>query len=49
MTIEECEKRKKEMEQLLKRIEILKLAVVRFIDIENRFIEDLKKKGEQDG
>lgn len=45
MTIDECKKRKKELKQMLKSIETLKLALIRSIAIEDLNIADLKKAG----
>lgn len=43
MTIEECRKRKKEYKRLLDNIELLKLALIRSIAIEDMNIAGLKK------
>lgn len=44
MTIEECRKRKKELKRMLENIELLRLALIRSIAIEDMNIADLKKK-----
>lgn len=44
MTITECRKRKKEYKRTLENIELLKLALIRSIAIEDMNIADLKKK-----
>lgn len=44
MTIAECLKRKKELKRMLENIELLKLALIRSIAIEDMNIADLKKK-----
>lgn len=49
MTIEECKKRKREYKRMLDNLELLKVALMRSIAIENMNIADLKKNvGEQD-
>ena len=49
MTIEECKKRKREYKRMLDNLELLKVALMRSIAIENMNIADLKKKeGEQE-
>lgn len=48
MTIEECKKRKREYKRMLDNLELLKVALMRSIAIENMNIADLKKReGEQ--
>lgn len=53
MTIAECRKRKKEFQKMLDNIELLKLALIRSVAIEDMNIADLRKrekeqmKGEQ--
>lgn len=44
MTITECRKRKKEYERMLDNIELLKLALIRSIAIEDINIANLKKR-----
>lgn len=44
MTIAECRKRKGELKRMLENIELLKLALIRSIAIEDMNIADLKKK-----
>lgn len=44
MTITECRKRKKEYKRLLDNIELLKLALIRSIAIENMNIKKLKEQ-----
>lgn len=44
MTIAECRKRKRELKRMLENIELLKLALIRSIAIEDMNIADLKKK-----
>lgn len=44
MTIAKCRKRKKEIKRMLENIELLKLALIRSIAVEDMNIADLKKK-----
>lgn len=44
MTIVECRKRRKELKEMLENIELIKLALIRSIAIEDMNIADLKKK-----
>ena len=44
MTINECKKRKREYMRMIENIELLKLALLRSIAIEDSNISDLKKK-----
>lgn len=48
MTIKECKERKKKLKQMLNNIEVLKLALIRSIAIEDMNIADLKKKEKND-
>lgn len=50
MTIKECKKRKREYKRMLDNLELLKVALMRSIAIEDMNIADLKKQeGEQNG
>lgn len=44
MTIAECRKRRKELKEMLENIELIKLALIRSIAIEDMNIADLKKR-----
>lgn len=46
MTIKECRARKREYKRMLANLEILKLALIRSIAIEDLNIHDLKENGE---
>lgn len=44
MTLEECKKRKREYIRMLKNLELIQLALIRSIGIEDMNIAELKKK-----
>lgn len=44
MTIAECRKRKRELKRMLENIDLMKLALIRSIAIEDMNIADIKRK-----